>query len=92
MLKVAGSIFMSLDFSLGPNHSRPCYGPGVDSGCSRNEYQESFPGGKGRPAHKADNINTPSVVRLSKKYENLDDPKRYRLHSLLRDNFLSPLH
>jgi hypothetical protein len=31
------------------------YGPGVDSACNSNEYQESS-GGKGRPALKADNL------------------------------------
>jgi hypothetical protein len=38
----------------------PHYGPGVDSASNRNEYQESLkikkPGGKVRPARKADNL------------------------------------
>jgi hypothetical protein len=29
--------------------------PGVDSACNRNEYQ-NVPGGKGRPARRADNL------------------------------------
>jgi hypothetical protein len=35
---------------------QPHYGPGVDSASNRNEYQESSKGGKGQPAHKADNL------------------------------------
>ena len=33
---------VSLEFSI-----RSHYGPGVDSACNRNEYQENFLGGKG---------------------------------------------
>jgi hypothetical protein len=39
---------------------QPHYGPGVDSASDRNEYQESLkikkPGGKVRPARRADNL------------------------------------
>jgi hypothetical protein len=41
-------------------YKRPHYGPGVDSASNRNEYQESLkiknPGGKVRPARRADNL------------------------------------
>jgi hypothetical protein len=36
---------------------QPHYGPGVDSASNRNEYPpRKVPGGKGRPARKADNL------------------------------------
>jgi hypothetical protein len=39
---------------------RPHYGPGVDSASIKNEYQKSLkikkPGGKVRPARRADNL------------------------------------
>jgi hypothetical protein len=47
---------------------QPQYGPGVDSACNRNEYQEySGWGGKGRSARKADNftaISEPQHLEL----------------------------
>jgi hypothetical protein len=36
----------------------------------------NIPGGKGRPAHKADNL-PPSVSRLSRKCDNFDVSKPY---------------
>ena len=44
---------------------RPHYGPGVDSFCNRNEYQEYFLGDKKRPVRKADNL-TNFKCRLSR--------------------------
>jgi hypothetical protein len=49
-----------VDFLNWPNPSRHT-GPGVDSTSKRYEYQESLkikkkPGGKVRPAHRADNL------------------------------------
>jgi hypothetical protein len=35
---------------------QPHYGPGVDSASDRNDYQESYWGGKRQPARKADNL------------------------------------
>jgi hypothetical protein len=43
----------SLDFS---KSFQPHYGLGIDSASNGNEYQGSFPGGKGWPEHKADNL------------------------------------
>jgi hypothetical protein len=41
----------SLDFAFQPH-----YGPGVDSASNRNGYPRDLPGGKERPACKADNL------------------------------------
>ena len=46
--KVAGSIPAGVSgFFIGIKSFRSHYGPGVDSACNRNEYQEYFSGGKG---------------------------------------------
>jgi hypothetical protein len=45
----------SLDFSIDLTFPATI-GPGVDSVSNRNEYQESSWGGKGRLAHKADDL------------------------------------
>jgi hypothetical protein len=45
-----------VDFFNLPNRSSRTMGPGVRSASNRNEYQESFWGGKGRPARKADKL------------------------------------
>jgi hypothetical protein len=54
-----GSSPDEVDFLNSPNPSRRT-GPGVDSVSNRNEYQESLkikkPGGKVRPARRADNL------------------------------------
>jgi hypothetical protein len=47
---------------------QPHYGPGVDSASNRNEYQESS-WGKGRPAHKADNLTTTCEPIVYKMWE-----------------------
>jgi hypothetical protein len=58
--KVVGSSPDEVDFSIWPNPSGR-NGPGVDSASNRNEYQESLkikkPGGKVRPARRADNLD-----------------------------------
>jgi hypothetical protein len=48
---------------------------GVDSASNRNEYR-NLPGGKERPAHKADNL-TASVSRLCRKCGSLDVSQPY---------------
>jgi hypothetical protein len=37
-------------------HNQSSNSPGIDSASNRNEYQESFWRGKGRPARKADKL------------------------------------
>jgi hypothetical protein len=52
------SIYQIIQLHIHKDHepSQPHYGPEFDSVSNRNEYQESFWGGKGRPARKADNL------------------------------------
>jgi hypothetical protein len=56
---VAGSSPDEVNFLKKPNPSGRT-GPGLDSASNRNEYQEYLkikkPGGKVRPAHRADNL------------------------------------
>ena len=46
-----------LEFFIDIKSFRSHYGPGVDSACNRNEYQENFVGER-RPVRKADNLTT----------------------------------
>ena len=48
---------VSLGFFMDIKSFRSHYGPGVDSACNRNEYQEYFLGGKKRLVRKADILN-----------------------------------
>jgi hypothetical protein len=54
--KVAGSSHDDVNVFNLPNPSSRIMAPGVDSASNRNEYQESFWGGKWRTARKADNL------------------------------------
>ena len=49
------SQLVSLEFFIDIKSFRSHYGPGVDSACNRNEYQEHFLGVKAAGA-KADNL------------------------------------
>ena len=55
---------VSLEFFIDIMLPAALCGPGVDSASNRNEYQEYFLGGKGRPLRRADNLTT-FICRLS---------------------------
>jgi hypothetical protein len=72
------SLHCSIDLILQPH-----YGPPVDSASNRNEYQESFCGGKGRSARKAE-TSPPSVSLLSKNVGASTSHNPMGLHGVLQ--------
>ena len=59
------SQLVSLEFFIDIKSFRSHYGPGVDSACNRNEYQEYFLGGKGGLCLKLTNLQ-PSCAVVTK--------------------------